>query len=201
MLEELKADQPLVNIDKSGRRVKRTIEVFQAGDFNKSIHELLKRREIKDKEATFCLLDQRTFECEWTTVVAISKYKPEGLAKIELFYFLAVAWLDRSFANQKDKDKLHRWWGRDDWQKLKNLNAIGRALAFVDRLKEIKYRSVIPYPVFEKPHGRGKIMYYMIHATDHPKAPMLMSRAYEKAVVPETYEQLKLEGFGSKKVG
>lgn len=201
LLEKLKANQPLVNIDKSGRKLKRTIEVFPPGDFNKSIHELLKRREIKDKEATFCLLDQRTFECEWTTVVAIAKYKPEGHAKIELFYFLAVAWLDRSFANQKDKDKLRRWWGRDDWQQLKKLNALGRALAFVDRLKELKYRSVIPYPVFEKPHGRGKIMYYMIHATDHPKAPMLMSRAYEKAVVPETYEQLQLEGFGSKNVG
>lgn len=70
-------------------------------------------------------------------MVAISKYKPEGFAKIELFYFLAVAWLDRSFANQKDKDKLRRWWGRDDWQQLKKLNALGRALAFVDRLKEL----------------------------------------------------------------
>jgi hypothetical protein len=34
-------------------------------------------------------------------------------------------------------------------------------------------------------------MYYMIHATDHPEAPHLMSRAYEKAIQPkETPEQL-----------
>ena len=37
-------------------------------------------------------------------------------------------------------------------------------------------------------------MYYMIHATDHPAAPKLMSRAYEKAVKPkEPYKQLILE--------
>jgi uncharacterized LabA/DUF88 family protein len=40
----------------------------------------------------------------------------------------------------------------------------------------------------------GAIMYYMIHATDHPEAPMLMSRAYRKTVMPlEPLEQLKLQ--------
>ena len=34
-------------------------------------------------------------------------------------------------------------------------------------------------------------MYYMIHATDHPEAPHLMARAYDKAIQPkETPEQL-----------
>jgi hypothetical protein len=34
-------------------------------------------------------------------------------------------------------------------------------------------------------------MYFMIHATDHPDAPHLMARAYDKAVQPkETPEQL-----------
>jgi hypothetical protein len=37
-------------------------------------------------------------------------------------------------------------------------------------------------------------MYYMIHATDHPVAPELMLRAYQKAVKPkESYEQLSME--------
>lgn len=37
-------------------------------------------------------------------------------------------------------------------------------------------------------------MYYMIHATDHPEAPRLMSRAYQRAVQPkEPAEQLSLE--------
>jgi hypothetical protein len=37
-------------------------------------------------------------------------------------------------------------------------------------------------------------MYYMIHATDHLKAPALMARAYNKAGLPkESPEQLKIE--------
>lgn len=34
-------------------------------------------------------------------------------------------------------------------------------------------------------------MYYMIHATDHPDTPMLMSRAYRKAVTPKETSELR----------
>ena len=41
--------------------------------------------------------------------------------------------------------------------------------------------------------GGGRVMYYMIHATDHSEAPNLMNRAYHKAVMPiETAEQMAL---------
>ena len=37
-------------------------------------------------------------------------------------------------------------------------------------------------------------MYYMIHATDHPEAPKLMERAYNKAVqTKEPLDQLQLQ--------
>jgi len=36
------------------------------------------------------------------------------------------------------------------------------------------------WPIFERENG-GAIMYYMIHATDHPEAPKFMSRAYRRA--------------------
>ena len=36
------------------------------------------------------------------------------------------------------------------------------------------------------------MMYFMIHATDHPEAPMLMRRAYSRAVDPiDPMEQLR----------
>jgi hypothetical protein len=39
-------------------------------------------------------------------------------------------------------------------------------------------------------------MYYMIHATDHPEAPTLMSRAYRQAVHPlGPLEELQLDLF------
>ena len=53
--------------------------------------------------------------------------------------------------------------------------------------------SVKPWPIYERQDG-GNIMYYMIYATDHPVAPELMLRAYQKAVKPkESYEQLSME--------
>ena len=37
-------------------------------------------------------------------------------------------------------------------------------------------------------------VYYLIHATDHPEAPLLMYRAYNHTTLPkETPEQLPLE--------
>jgi len=51
----------------------------------------------------------------------------------------------------------------------------------------------MPWAVYSRKFG-GSLMYFMIHATDHPVAPGLMSRAYNKAVSPpETHEQLALD--------
>src|SRR5213592_4675370 len=57
-----------------------------AGNFNELLDEVL--APIAAREATFCLLDQHTFECEWVSVVRLARHKEEGY-KIELFYFLA----------------------------------------------------------------------------------------------------------------
>ena len=65
---------------------------------------------ITPKTACFCLIDQRTFECHWTTVEAIARHKRQGY-KIELFYFLAQKWLDRAWASTRDAKKLAAWWG------------------------------------------------------------------------------------------
>src|SRR4051812_42826127 len=74
-LHELKADQPV--------NKRRTIEVVP-GDFNANVAGLLKTSKIDEAIATFCLLDQRTFECEWQTLVTLSRHKKTH--KIELFY-------------------------------------------------------------------------------------------------------------------
>src|SRR6185295_14696271 len=74
---------------------RRRVEVTK-GDFNEAVVEFLNKGEIPI-EPTFCLLDQRTFECRWSTVEALAGYKPEG-TKIEIFYFLPIAWLDRAFS-------------------------------------------------------------------------------------------------------
>ena len=87
-----------------------------------------------------------------------------------------------------------KWWGKTDWPRLFEMNRNERKDTFVQRFKnELGYASVKPWPIYEK-QGGGRIMYYMIHATDHPEAPKLMERAYNKAVQPkEPLNQLQFE--------
>jgi three-Cys-motif partner protein len=190
-LENLKEAQP--SHDSKGRKVTRSVDIY-CQDFNVGVHHLLGSNSISQKEATFCLLDQRTFQCHWSTIEALARYKQPGYNKIELFYFLAVGWLGRSIkATTQDFEKLRCWWGRDDWEQFLGIRKPKQADIFVARFKqELQYKSVKPYPIFSKQDG-GTIMYYMIHATDHPVAPGLMGRAYERAGYNEPCEQLEIE--------
>lgn len=192
-LEELKAVQP--ELDKHGRRIGREITV-ECGDFNVKVHELLSHGSIRQKEATFCLLDQRTFECKWSTVKALAEYKKDGENKIELFYFLPNSWLDRALAGLSvNKHNAIEWWGHDlSPEQLREMGANKRRDTMCERFKsELGYRHATPWPIYERADGGGAIMYYMIHATDHDEAPKLMDRAYQQAVLPkESVEQLRL---------
>lgn len=182
-LEQLRESQP--------PKPKRKIEVIK-GDFNRKIIELLKTTPFREKEACFCLLDQRTFECQWKSVKNLAECKSQG-NKIELFYFLCNGWFGRALHGIKQKDVLKKWWGRKDWEILYQISSDERRDLIVERFKsELGYHSVKAWPIYERNNG-GATMYYMIHATDHPEAPSLMRRAYSKAVSPkEPIEQLRL---------
>lgn len=169
----------------------RNIEIYE-GSFNHKVDKVLESGDITEKEATFCLLDQRTFECHWSTVEKLARFKKEE-RKIELFYFLANSWQERAFAAQKKLDVPEAWWGREGWKEVRDMSRDDRRDAFVDRFKrELNYRSVKAWPIFGSLTG-GTLMYYMIHATDHEEAPKLMSRAYHATVSPSgPFEQQKL---------
>lgn len=193
LLEQLRDTQPA--------KPKRRIEV-RPGDINRRVKEILTPETIKETEATFCLLDQRTFECEWSTVAALAAHKKVG-TKIEIFYFLANWWIDRALRSSKTPEALERirlWWGRDDWARVAAMARARRLEVMLDRFRrELGYRWVNPWPIYEERSGR-RIMYYMIHATDHPLAPALMRRAYQSAVDPlEPAHQLTIElgAFGA----
>lgn len=166
----------------------RTICVWP-GDMNVRIPELLATDAIGPREATFCLLDQRTFECHWSTVQALARHKPPGHFKIEIFYFLASRWMDRAISEQEDPGPPTAWWGRTDWRSLRGLRASDRADLFVQRFRrELGYRHALAWPILEQ-GNRGPVMFHMIHATDHPAAVGFMSRAYEAAVYPVGEQQ------------
>ena len=100
----------------------------------------------------------------------------------------------RAIAAQRDTSVLETWWGGGDWKKLSQMKSVHRAMLFCERLKnEFGYKSVLSWPIF-KSHEGTRVMYYMIHATDHPIAPNLMHRAYRNAVSEkEPPEQFVLE--------
>ena len=170
--------------DEVRREPERDVKIY-FGDFNNRIAEILDPDQIPPKEAVFCLLDQRTFECQWSTVASIANYKSSGY-KIELFYFLPNSWLNRAIFSLSEPDTvLLEWWGRKDWkEQILRKKGLRRSKAFIDRFRcELGYNSAKAWPIYER-RGGGRVMYYMIHATDHPDAPNLMNRAYEKAVTP-----------------
>lgn len=178
----------------SKRRIKIQI---QEGDCNVLIPQLLTTKPISDKEATFCLLDQRTFECHWATVQALASYKNTG-NKIELFYFLPNSWLPRAVSRMKNMERLRAWWGRDDYAAFLRSSQASRLDQVCERFrKELDYKYVTPFPIFESRAGR-RIMYYMIHATDHEAAPKLMTHAYNTAVLPPEPEEQLILAFGEK---
>lgn len=158
----------------------RRIHVVE-GDFNATISTILASGRITERTATFALLDQRTFECAWSTVEAIARHK-KG-TKIEMFYFLATGWIDRSIAAVRREDtaaRVERWWGRSDWRTLRGLQGVERANLLVQRFKaELGYAFAYPYAIHDARQG-GRTMYHMVHATDHPEASPLMLRAYRK---------------------
>lgn len=156
----------------------RSITVYPE-DLNSAIHKILRPGVLGFREATFCLVDQHTFECRWETLEAIAAYKTDH--KIELLYFIGYGWLDRAFAaisTSEGAANLQAWWGRDDLAALRQLRGVQRVLAFAERFaNELDYRYVTPWPIRDT---SGKVMYYLVHASDHPEARKLMARAYRR---------------------
>lgn len=77
---------------------------------------------------------------------------------------------------------LEKWWGRDDFGRLKSMASWEIAELVRKRFtEEFGYAYVAAYPIFDSDRS-NKVMYYMIHASDHDEAPALMVRAHQKAV-------------------
>lgn len=170
-----------------------------AGDTNVELPRHLADNPIKETEATFCLLDQRTFECDWATVETVARHKPAG-NKIEIFYFLAAWWFDRSVSGLKrdPETDMTRWWGRPDWRKFSDMSRRDRPDLLKRRFREeLGYRYADAYPIFEKPES-PKIMFYMVHASDHPDARPLMVRAYNRTLGPGQFVEQSAFDFFAK---
>lgn len=182
--------------DLATQHADRNVHVYP-GNSNRVLPQTLPADSIRAREATFCLLDQRTFECEWALCEHIARLRP-GPTKPEQFYFLANFWMSRALAaisTEETEHKIAAWLGDDDWQLLRSQRPAERRALFVDKFRDqLGYRFVEAWPIFQRPRGQGATMYWMIHASDHPEAPHLMARAYRRAIEPpEPLDQLDFE--------
>ena len=135
---------------------RRAINIYHA-DFNLAVADILASGGIGEKEAAFCLLDQRTFECHWATVERIARHKQHG-SKVEIFYFLCAWWFDRAFHAIRNDTILAQWWGRSDWRSLASMNNRTRADALCERLtNDLGYKSALAWPIYSKADG-GRIL-------------------------------------------
>ena len=67
-------------------------------------------------------------------------------------------------------------------------------MAFAKRFEqELGYGKALVYPIHSQRRG-GKVMYHMIHATDHPEASPLMIRAYRKVAGRPELSNQQLQG-------
>lgn len=159
---------------------KRKITVTE-GDSNLTLPRFLEEHPIKDTEATFCLLDQRSTECSWDTVKAVADHKRRpDVNKIEIFYFFAQGWIDRTIKSWTidPEERRRRWWGREDVMDFLKLKSPQRSQCLATRFKEeLGYRYAHAFPI-QKEGERGTVMFWMIHASDHERAPSLMFSAY-----------------------
>jgi three-Cys-motif partner protein len=172
----------------------RTVDLYH-GDFNEKVDEILCSRYITDRQATFCLLDQRMFECHWNTVKKLAAKK--STTKIELFYFFGSGWVKRALRGvTRNQQIVEHWWGQNDHVNLKGKTREEISALLVKRFREeLKYKHVTPYPIYKRQQN-NIVMYEMLHATDHDAAPELMNRAYRQAVrsTQKLAEQLSLLG-------
>ena len=57
---------------------------------------------------------------------------------------------------------------------------------------ELGYRFVMAWAIYAAKET-NQVMYYMIHASDHPEAPKLMERAYTDTVRGQGGKQLRIQ--------
>lgn len=149
------------------------------GDFNRSVDLILASGRIHKRTAVFALLDQRNTECHWATVQKLARFKSR--TKIEMLYFLGIGWLLRSLKTSKSTERLAEidlWWGGESWRDITSMSQLQISELMASRFqKELGYRFANVWPVYLSEDGQ-KVPFVLIHASDHPEAPLLMRRAY-----------------------
>ncbi len=172
----------------------RDLEV-RGGDSNELVPIELGRLKHLNWAPTFAFIDPNGMEAEWRTLVALAEFKKGRKWKAELFYlfsppmFQRLLRVDGSEVRPQDRDVISAVFGTADWEHIyqARLNdEIEPAQARDEYLNLMRWRmeSVLGYEwthPLEVRNEVGRVIYYMIFATDHPVGHEIMSKVYAAA--------------------
>lgn len=162
---------------------------FKKGDSNVLLCEIAK------SATPYCgyliFLDPEGSELKWSTLICLSH-----IAKADILilyaYDMALVRLTTDY-----KDKLDKFYGSADWQKIygdKILRSDEKATKllnfYTDNLKKIGFKYVVAKPISTRLRG-GKRLYHLVLATKHWAGEKIMKNIFDK----ELDGQLKMPLF------
>jgi three-Cys-motif partner protein len=175
------------------------------GDCNVTLAPLL--RDLSsggwDWAPTFALVDQYAAEVRWSTLEQLARFKRLGRSKVELWLLFAPSMLPRGLASE-DAGAIERFAGRitnmygtEEWRQAYAARQFGRlnGSGLRDELLNLmrwRLEDVLGYRVthsFGMKNTRGREIYNMVFATDHPAGERIMNHIYGKAAEAQPFMQ------------
>ena len=151
--------------------------IFKNEDANLFLQNLYKY--IPDNAGCLVLLDPEGSELSWETIKSLSKIKKIDLL-ILYAYDMALVRLTKNYT-----DKLDKFYGTSEWQKIFNDNQIAlerknKLLNFYKgRLMGLGFKYV-EWRQIRRRLREGKSLYHLILATRHPVAAKIMADIFNK---------------------
>jgi three-Cys-motif partner protein len=165
-----------------------------AGDCNQTIWTVLDGLSAVNWAPTFAFVDPNGPDIHWSTLEALSRFRKQGLTKVELWILVAAGTFIRNLRTdgtvpQAEADKLTRMYGTEQWRAIYEARVSG-ALAPSDAREEyvnlmrwrlekvLGYQWTHPLEIFNE---QGASIYHMVFATGHQAGSRIMTSLYNAA--------------------
>ncbi len=183
-----------------------------AGDCNETIPLELRKLRRFGWAPTFAFLDQNTLEAEWRTIETLADFKAGRPYKVELFLLFSPSMFVRLLPTQgrsvseRDAERITKMYGTDQWRHI-----------YVSRLQDeltpeqaqFEYLNLMRWRLenelgYQRTHAlaigneRGRVIYHMVFATDHPAGDRIMRYLYRMAA--EEFPKMREEARRSRQI-
>ena len=171
----------------------RDIAVY-GGDCNEQVAVALADLAEFNWAPTFAFVDPNGHEAEWRTLELLAGFKRKGKPKVELFLLFASPMFTRLLktdgsVREEDKQAITAVYGTDDWLHIYHARLDGEItpseaqLHYLNLMRwriegELGYEWTHPLEVRNE---QGRVIYYMIFATDHEAGDRIMRHIYAMA--------------------